>query len=357
MIADNIIRFAAVGDLLLTNTPGGSPGRGLEALSKDLRSFFSSCDVVLANLECILPGPEIVPTEPRVISTEKQMRSLRDAGINIVTIGNNHIFDCFDEGFQNTKSLLSEMGIRFFGAGKDIEEAFKPAIVEVNGIKTAFIGIVDRSSGQSRFATEISSGAAPMLEECIIRKIQALRHEVHHIIISPHWGEERFRFPSPEQIRQARKFIDAGASMVLGHHPHVMQGMEIYKGAPIVYSLGNFFANEVHFENGDRVTWNRFERTGCMFSAEVDADRINNIRQIPVFDDGDTITMETSGWGKQCIRSVNHYLRKGVTPERYNRECFRVKILNPILSYLKWSKLRRLRPKHFLKAVQLLRTQ
>ena len=354
MSSDNTLRFAAVGDLLLTNNPDGSPGRGLEALSEDLRSFFASCDIVFANLECILPGPDIVSTEPRVISTEKQIRSLRDSGINVVTIANNHTYDCFDVGFQRTRNLLSEMEILFFGAGEDLKEAFRPLMIEINGIKTAFIGVVDPSSGQSRFATETSSGPAPMWIDPIVGQIQTLRHEVNHIIVSPHWGEERFRLPSPEQVQHARTLIDAGASMVLGHHPHVMQGMEIYNHCAIAYSLGNFFANEVHFENGDRVTWKRFERTGCILSAKLTSDGIENINQIPVFDDGKRINIETSGWGKQCIHKVNRFLSKGVTPRRYKRESFKVKIINPILSYLRWSKMKRIRPDHFRKAIRLL---
>ena len=109
----------------------------------------------------------------------------------------------------------------------------------------------------------------------------------------------------------------------------------------------------VYWDSGDFLTWNRFERTGCILLAELDKTGINNLQQIPVFDDGSTIKIEKSGWGDHCLQKVNHLLAKGVTSSRYQRETFRVPTLKPILSHLRWAKLRRIRPGHFRKAIQL----
>jgi len=349
------IRFAAVGDLLLTAGPCGvSHGRGLEALSDGVLELFASCDIVFANIECTLAGCKTVPTEPRVVSTEKQIKSLRNTGINVVTLGNNHMFDCLDEGFHRMRDVLSGLGIPWCGAGLNIEEAFQPAIIETHGLLLAFLGIVDKSSGPFRFADKSTSGVTPFDTGMICRIIKNLRCKVDHVIISPHWGEERFRIPSPEQIKQARAFVDAGASMVLGHHPHVIQGMEIYRGSPIAYSLGNFIANDVYWTNGDCLTWSRFERTGCIFVAELDSNGIHNVQQIPIFDDGKTVCIKKSGWGYRCLRKVNRFLDQGVTPKQYKREKFRIHTIKPILSHLRWSELRRIRLKHIRKAIQLL---
>lgn len=85
------IRLAAIGDLLLTTRPGEAvAGRGLEALSPEVRRLFASCEIVVANLECTLPGQDKVPTEPRVFTSEDQVHGLAAAGINVVTLGNNH---------------------------------------------------------------------------------------------------------------------------------------------------------------------------------------------------------------------------------------------------------------------------
>ncbi len=349
------IRFAAVGDILLTAKPGGAiPGRGLETLSDGVRELFESCDIVFGNLECTLSGRKTIPTEPLVVSSEKQIRSLRNAGVNAVTLGNNHTLDCLDEGFHRMNDVLADLGIAWCGAGLNIAEAFQPVIMEARGVVLAFLGVVDKSSGPFRFAGESTSGVAPLDTGRVCRIIKDLRRKADHVIVSPHWGEERFRIPSPEQIKQARAFVDAGASIVVGHHPHVIQGMEIYRGSPIAYSLGNFIANNVYWTDGNYLTWSRFERTGCVLVAELDSNGIQDVQQIPIFDDGETVCIEKSGWGYRCLRKVNRFLAQGVTPKRYRHEEFRIRTIKPILSHLRWSELRRTRPKHFHKAMQLL---
>ena len=349
------IRFAAVGDLLLTAGPDDPiSGRGLEALSDGVLELFASCDIVFANIECTLAGCKTVPTEPRVVSTEKQIRSLRNTGINVVTLGNNHTFDCLDEGFHRLRGVLADLGIPWCGAGFNIAEAFQPAIMETHGLALAFLGVVDKSSGPFRFADKSTSGVTPLDTGMVCRIIKDLCCKVDHVIVSPHWGEERFRIPSPEQIKQARAFVDAGASMVLGHHPHVLQGMELYNGVPIAYSLGNFIANDVYWTDGDCLTWSQFERTGCVLVAEFNSNGIHDVQQIPIFDDGETVCIEKSGWGDRCLCKVNRFLDQGVTPKRYRREKFRIHTIKPILSHLRWSELRRTRPKHIRKAMQLL---
>jgi len=354
-LENNIIRFGAVGDLLMSTRPGSeSSGRGLESLSTGIRDLLKSCDLVLANLECTLPGSETVPTEPRVVSTEKQIASLRGSGIDVVTLGNNHMFDCLDEGFERLISMLKDLGIGWFGAGRDLTEAQHPAVVIMKGIRVAFLGCVDNSSGPFRFADTMSGGVAPLNPEDLCRRIEALRKDVEHVIVSPHWGRERFKIPSPEQIAQARSFVEAGASMVLGHHPHVLQGMEIYRGAAIIYSLGNFLANNVYWQNGDILTWSRFERTSCILVADLSADGVLNVKQIPLFDDGKMVQIETSDWGVRCLKKVNRLLSRGITNNRYKREKFNIEVFKPVISHLRWSELRKIRPNHFRKAWALI---
>jgi poly-gamma-glutamate synthesis protein (capsule biosynthesis protein) len=180
--------------------------------------------------------------------------------------------------------------------------------------------------------------------------IRRLKDDVHHVILSLHWGEERFRFPAPEQIEQARRFAEAGASLIIGHHPHVIQGMETWKGVPIVYSLGNFVASEVGYASGDRLTWTRRERTGCLLLADVTASDVRNLQQIPTYDAGLSVNIDRSSYGHKIIRRAHDALVRGVTPQRYRREYLWVKTVKPILEHLRWSQLRRLRPSQIRKA-------
>ncbi|MCK5826532.1 MAG: CapA family protein, partial [Desulfuromusa sp.] len=348
------IRLAAVGDLLLT-TPYGTktPGRGMEALSEEIVELFSSCDIVFANLECTLPGKESISSEPRVFATDEQLQSLTTAGINLVTLSNNHAFDAFDEGFDKTTQKLNKLGIVSFGAGHNINAAATPAIFTINGISIAFLAAVDKATGMQQFADQTTSGVPHLDTETICAEMEQLKTEIDHIVLAPHWGEERFRFPSPRQIDQARTFADSGATLILGHHPHVLQGMECYQDTTIAYSLGNFFVNNIYWENGDIMTWSRFERSSCILLIELDKNGVISTRQVPIYDDGEKISIEKTGWGEKCIKTANDYLTNKITPASYQRETFRVRTIRPLLNHLNWSKLIQVRPQHVQKTIKL----
>jgi len=348
------IQFAAVGDLLLTARSSDRPGRGLDALSGEIQSLFKSRDLVFANLECTLEGNEKVPTEPRLLTTETQILSLGQSGIDCVSLGNNHAFDYYDQGFMRLREMLSGIGIRWCGAGLNIQEAMEPVLYDIQGIRLAIWGVVDRSSGIYRFAGENNSGVTPLETDRVCNQIRDLKQTVDHVIISPHWGMERFLIPSPGQMDQARAFADAGASLVLGHHPHVVQGMEMVGNVPVVYSLGNFMSSHVYWDSGDYLNWNKFERVGCIFMCEFSKDRLLGIKQIPVYDDGVCIEIDKTGWGEKCIAKVNRLLASGVTQKIYNREAFRVHRVKPVLYRLSWQGLKTIRPRHFIKAYKKL---
>ncbi|WP_321532693.1 CapA family protein [uncultured Desulfuromonas sp.] len=349
------IRLAIIGDLLFTVPYASQHGsRGLESLSAEIITLFASCDLVVANLESTLPADQRIATEPRVLGTAQQFDSLIQAHINVVTLANNHAFDALDSGFRKTSDKLNELGIHAFGAGNHLTEAQAPVSLTINGVRIAFIGAAATSTGMGTFAGNDSAGVAPLETKAICDQIQQLKTSHDHVVFIPHWGEERFRFPAPDQVAQGRMFIDAGASVVAGHHPHVLQGTETYHHGVIAYSLGNFLSNPVYWQDGDSLTWDKFERTSQIIVFELDQEKITRIEQVPVFDDGTQIQIEKSGWGEKCLHHADTYLRQGITPALYAKEVFRVHKLLPFKSRLRWDTIRRLRPKHFRKAVKLL---
>ena len=119
-----LVRFAAVGDLLLAPPPAGHPyPRSLELISPPVRTLFEQCHVVFGNLECTLPGDgRQIPLEPRVVATSALVRAVKRAGLSIVTLANNHTFDCLEPGFENLRSLLGTIGLPHFGAGMNLDE-------------------------------------------------------------------------------------------------------------------------------------------------------------------------------------------------------------------------------------------
>jgi len=348
------VRLVAVGDLLM---PAGYAGPDAAAPGPfaAMAEVLDSGDVVFGNLEATLPGDGgHVETEPRVITEPQLVRLAAAAGFNVVTLANNHMFDCLAAGFGRLRDLLDELGVSYLGAGDDLAEASAPAIVEAGGLQIAFLAAADERSGTRPFAAPGRAGVAPLDMDRLTGQVRELAGQVDHVIVSPHWGEERLSIPSPQQIDQARRLIDAGASMVIGHHPHVVQGMELWREKPIAYSLGNFAAGEVPYVSGDRITWNRTERTGCVLSAALSRGAVGEVRQLPTYDDGRRIAPDDSGFGMARIAKVNAAVRRGVTPAAYRREHRRVKVYRPILEHLRWSRLRKFRPRQIAKALKLL---
>jgi poly-gamma-glutamate synthesis protein (capsule biosynthesis protein) len=135
----------------------------------------------------------------------------------------------------------------------------------------------------------------------------------------------------------------------------VVQGLELCGAAAIAYCLGNFVANDVYFSDGDVLTWNRAERTGCVLLAELDAGGVRDVRQVATRDTGRAVGVDRSGRGQRLIRRANRAIARGVTWRRYRRQRLWVKAVRPALRRLRWSRLKRLRPRHVGKALGSLR--
>jgi poly-gamma-glutamate synthesis protein (capsule biosynthesis protein) len=348
------IRLMAGGDILLTVDPAGQK-RDSQAIFRNLRPLWADADVLVGNLECTLPGDgQTVTTEPRVVADEQLIHAVADAGFHVVSLANNHMFDCLEAGFDRTRDLLDELGVAWFGAGHNLAEAIRPAVIRSNGQSLAFVGGADRRSGPARFATDTGAGVRNIEESGVAEQVTALAAEHDHVIVCPHWGEERLRFPAPQQIELARGWIEAGASAVLGHHPHVIQGLEVHRGRPIAYSLGNLVASRVYFSDADVMDWNRLERTGCLVSMTLSPAGPTDIETIATFDDGHHVSPDPGRRGARRIASTSRHLARGVTLKRYRREYFRVKTLLPTLGHLRPSKLIRLRWRHVRNALALM---
>ena len=350
------VRLAAIGDLLLhCPPPGVGYPRSPQLVGEEVSETFSNCDLVFGNLECTLAADqELIPSQPRVIADPEFIRAVKAAGFDVVSLANNHMFDGRDQGFRLLRSLLQEIDLPHFGAGLNAAEACAAEILQVNGLRIAFLGAVDHRSGPYRFASDDGWGVASLDVDRLCEQIGQLRQTVDHVIVSVHWGEERFLVPAPLQLQQARALVDAGASLILGHHPHVVQGLEYYKNAPIIYSLGNFLADDVYFSNGDAIRWNRLERTGCILLVEFSATAVQVTRQIPTFDDGHQVTVDQTKFGAARIRRAGRAIAAGVSPGRYQREHLWVKTVQPTLGHLRPSQLIHLRPRHFRNALRML---
>ena len=186
---------------------------------KNVKKYFENDDLTLVNFEGTLSeNGERQEKEYAFRGKPEYAKILTAASIEGANLSNNHTMDYGEVAFSDTKKILSDNGITWF-SGRDY------AIKDINGIKTAIIGVNFLRGEEKQFAD--------VLEE-------VKTHEPKLIIASIHWGIEKNDIPEPEQIEFAHMAIDNGVDLVLGHHPHVLQGIEKYRDRYIVYSLGNF---------------------------------------------------------------------------------------------------------------------
>ncbi len=162
---------------------------------------------------------------------------LRSAGISIVNCANNHAADFGAEGILETIQRLDSAGIRHTGIGRNLSEARKPVILDINGVRIGFLGY----GGSREFiASRTRPGTTSRSQWLILEDINRLRPQVDFVVINLHWGEELETEPDSNQIILAHTIIEGGADLIVGHHPHVLQGIERYLGKIVAYSLGNF---------------------------------------------------------------------------------------------------------------------
>ena len=194
------------------------------------------------------------------------------------SLANNHILDYYEEGLYDTQTILNEHEMAYSGAGKNIDEAKKPAIIEKNGIKIGLLSYTDMAEVTYRgnpplmfIAGENKAGVAKRpikFDDSIKSDIDKLRKEVDILMVSLHWGYEESFEIWDSQVEFAHNLMDNGVDVILGHHAHQFQGVEIYKGKPIFYSLGNFIFDQNDPENQESFIMNMEYRDNKLVSLE-----------------------------------------------------------------------------------------
>ena len=172
-------------------------------------------------------------------------------GVDIATVANNHALDFGRDAFCDTLDTLKNAGITSIGGGYNLSEASAPAVRTINGQTFAIFGATRVSPSATWYASDSQAGLFQTYDATLLnQKIAEAHTEYDHVIVFVHWGIEKNETPEDYQRSLAKGYIDAGADLVVGCHPHVLQGFEYYNGVPIIYSLGNYlFGNR----DGDTV--------------------------------------------------------------------------------------------------------
>ena len=237
---DDDVSVVFVGDLMLADLPGKRIKQGHNPF-KPFASVLNKSDIRIGNLECVISNIGTAEDKPFTFRAHPRVLKLLKKHFDAVSLANNHTGDFGHAAFAQMLDHLNQAKMPFFGGGRDLHQAHQPLLFQRKGITIALLGY-NEFFPRSFEADVDRPGSAWSDDEQVVADIKAAR-EVHHadvVIPFMHWGVEDEPLATTRQQSLAKRMIDAGADAVVGSHPHVTQNIELYKGRPIVYSLGNF---------------------------------------------------------------------------------------------------------------------
>jgi poly-gamma-glutamate capsule biosynthesis protein CapA/YwtB (metallophosphatase superfamily) len=243
----------------------------------------SSADITVGSLDGSLSDasiPQPCPDSMNLIGPQNMVQGLQFAGFDVITVATNHIKDCGEEGFLcgnesffDTLNTLSQAGIQPVGGGANLVEARRPVVIEKHGIRFAFLGI-DQINTRVWAADEVA-GVAPLSSETIEQiksDIASAKTIADVVIVLPQWGTEYSARPDDIQRQWAHEMTDAGATLIIGNHPHIIQPMESFANGTAFYALGNFV-----FDQGQNS-----RREGLVVEATFNGAQLASIQLLPV---------------------------------------------------------------------------
>lgn len=243
---DEIIHMTVAGDVLFSASPLNKydSNDGIKSiLSKHLLKTMNDADINFINLEFPFStrGTKMEDKQYTFRADPKRCSILHEMGVNVVTLANNHILDYGIDALNDTLTTLKAEQILAVGAGKNLDEAKQAASVNIKGKSIAFLGGSRKIPVYSWGATANSAGVLSCYDPtALCDEIKIAKQTHDFVVVYVHWGDENQELPLDYQRNNGKQYIDAGADLVIGSHPHILQGIEYYNGKPIVYSLGNF---------------------------------------------------------------------------------------------------------------------
>ena len=243
--------LVATGDVMMHEAVKQSAEtHGFDSLFAQVKPLLRGADVAFANLETPVAPQANRGTKPFIFNAPVELLpALREAGFSLLSFANNHAYDQGVAGVLETVANLKSAGLSEVGAGATAAEALTPLILERHGVRVGFLG------GTTRFNQNLNSAdpkrpyVVEAASDALAVAIAALAKTVDAVVVSVHWGNEYEGEPAQEQVDLARRLVEAGALVVLGSHPHVLQRIELLptpdgRVALVAYSLGNFVSNQ-----------------------------------------------------------------------------------------------------------------
>jgi len=243
------VTLVAVGDLLMHQDVkrAARENGGFQALWGDLKPLFLEADLVFGNLETPIAPSTGLPGRPFVFNAPAELTdALKASGFAILSTANNHAYDQGSKGALETLERLEAAGLVGVGSGRDQTQAERLRILERKGTKIAFLAFTDL------FNINLNQGGkgpwVRPLNDSALDAVKAARFQADLVVVSVHWGVEYEHQPRPRQRDMAARLIGAGADLIIGHHPHVLQPLEWLEAdgrrGAVAFSLGNFISNQ-----------------------------------------------------------------------------------------------------------------
>ena len=301
------IELAAVGDVLL-HVPVHNAARqagGYDRLFASVRDSLSAADITFANLETPIAPLTGGPSKPFVFNSPPSvLGALKRAGIDVVSYANNHVYDQGRAGLIETLQHLEASKLEVVGAGRTCQAATQARMLESGTFWVAFIGAAMHFNGNALNAGADQPCAARFDEDTIIASTRAARAAgADLVVLSVHWGAEYQTVPASQDVELAHRLVEAGVDIILGHHPHVLQPVEVFETSDgrqtiIAYSLGNFISNQSYLYTRDAHRNNDGnKRDGLLLRVRVER-----------VDDGKRVYTRLAGLSAQPLWTHNNYL-------------------------------------------------
>ena len=307
-----MVSIAAVGDLMMSSwIIDVVKENGVDYPFDGTRAILSGADIAIANLEAPLTagGERFADKKYTFKAPPHFISGIAAAGFDVVNMANNHIVDYGCQGVMNTVKTLEEAGVEHCGAGENRRQACSPAFIDVNGVRVAFVGF-SMTYPDEFWATADKCGTCYPTEERLYRVISECEQQADLTVVSFHWGAEKHKTPRQYQVEYGRKAVDFGADLVLGHHPHVLQGLELYKGRLIAYSLGNYvFAS-----------YSNAAKTSIILKAKIDAGGLVLAKLTPINVHNATVEFQPIPLSGRARKSVIDDLNAMSTPLNDGKE-------------------------------------
>ena len=267
------VSLVFAGDTVLDDTAGKIIEQGGDPFS-DFADYFAGADIRITNMECVVSTRGQANDKMYTFQAHPRVIPVLQKYFDAVTLANNHSGDFGPDAFAQMLSLLKEAGLAQVGGGMNLKDAHTPLVFTRNGLRIAVLSYNEFHPRSFEAGFDIP-GVAWSEDQQVMEDIQTARriHRADLVIPIMHWGWENERTANPRQRQLAKLMIDAGADAVIGGHPHVTQDVSVYKGKPIVYSVGNFVMKE---------TDNAFQRKGWVLKMYFDKRGVTRFETLPV---------------------------------------------------------------------------